>query len=128
MSSPAVPSPSFLRVAQVLAWALTVTIVILTIVPPFLRPVTGAPHNFEHFAMFLLTGAAFGVGYPWREYILCILAILFSAIVELSQLVVPGRHARLGDFVVDALGACAGVVFASLFLSRRRSAKVTPKK
>ena len=25
----------------------------------------------------------------------------------------PGRHARLSDFVVDALAACAGLVFAA---------------
>ena len=124
MNSPAVFPFWCLRIAQILAWVLTLGIVALTIIPPFLRPVTGAPHNFEHFAIFLFTGAAFGIGYPRREFILWTLAILFSAIVELSQLVVPGRHARLSDFVVDALGACAGVVFGLLFVSRRRSANL----
>ena len=119
MSSPAVTSSSFFRIAQVLAWALTITIVVLTIVPPFLRPVTGAPHNFEHFVMFLLAGAAFSLGYPRRELILCASAILFSGILELLQLSAPGRHARISDFVVDALGACAGVVFGSLLVSQR---------
>ena len=123
-SPPFFPRWSF-RIAQILAWVLTLGIVALTIVPPFLRPETGVPRNFEHLAIFLLTGTAFGVGYPRREYILCTLAISFSAFIEFSQLVVPGRHARLSDFIVDALCACVGVVFGSQLLSRRRSAKVT---
>ena len=119
MRSPALTSSSFLRITQVLAWVLTLTIVVLTIVPPFLRPATGAPHNFEHFVMFLLAGAAFSLGYPRRELILCASAILFSGILELLQLSAPGRHARISDFVVDALGACAGIVFGSLLVAQR---------
>lgn len=110
---------------RVLGWGLTLAIIVLTIIPPFLRPETGTSHNFEHFSVFLLAGVAFGVGYPRREYMLFTLAISFSVLIELSQLVVPGRHARLSDFVVDAVGACAGVVFGSLILSRWKSAKVT---
>ena len=75
--------------------------VVLTIVPPLLRPVTGTPHNFEHLIIFLVTGAAFGLGYPRREIILCTSAILFSAVFESSKLMIAGRHARLRDFLVD---------------------------
>jgi len=31
-----------------------------------------------------------------------------TGILELFQLLVPGRHARLSDFIVNVLGACAG--------------------
>ena len=34
-------------------------------------------------------------------------------LLEVLQLLVPGRHARLSDFVVDALAACAGLAFAA---------------
>ena len=84
MNSPAALPPPYMRIARILAWAQTITIVVLTIVPPSLRPVTVAPHYFEHFAMFLLTGAAFSFGYPRRVLIFCISAILFSDIVEFS--------------------------------------------
>lgn len=33
-------------------------------------------------------------------------------VLEIVQLLVPGRHARLEDFVVDALGALAGYAIA----------------
>jgi VanZ family protein len=94
-------------------------IIVLTIVPPLLRPVTGTPHNVEHLAIFLVTGAAFGLGYPRRESILCTLAILFSAMLEVAQLLIPGRHATFSDFLVDILSACAGIAAASLLGSAR---------
>jgi VanZ family protein len=37
----------------------------------------------------------------------------FAGLIELAQLWAPDRHARLSDFVVDALAACAGVAIAS---------------
>jgi VanZ family protein len=105
-----------LKIMRILAWILAITIIVLTIVPPLLRPITGVPHNFEHFIIFLITGAAFGFGYLKHEYILGAAAILFAAGLELLQIGIPGRHARVGDFLVDALAACAGVAVASLFV------------
>jgi hypothetical protein len=63
--------------------------------------------------------AAFGFGYPRRERILCIAALFFSAVLEISQLIIPGRHARFTDFLIDAFGACTGIIAASLLRSMR---------
>ena len=102
-------------IIRIVGWWLLTVIVVLTFVPPFLRPVTGVPHKFEHLIIFVLTGAAFSVGYPRRERILSIAAVLFSAVLEISQMMIPGRHARFSDFLVDAFGACVGVVAASMW-------------
>jgi VanZ family protein len=40
--------------------------------------------------------------------------IAFAAAVELVQLFVPGRHARVSDFVVDAAAICSGLIMAWL--------------
>ena len=48
---------------------------------------------------------------------------LFAASVELAQFYAPGRHPRVSDFVVDALGACAGVVVASMLTRLRRAVR-----
>jgi VanZ family protein len=37
------------------------------------------------------------------------------AAIEILQLWAPGRHARLEDFVVDALAACAGFLMTAAF-------------
>jgi VanZ family protein len=39
---------------------------------------------------------------------------VLTGALELAQLWVPGRHARLEDFIVDALTACAGFVAAAM--------------
>jgi len=112
-SSTITPS-HFATAARVLAWCLFITIIFATIVSPTIRPVTGVSHNFEHVLVFLLTGTAFGLGYRRRRLLLYVLAIAMPGILEVSQLVVPGRHARVSDFVVDAFAAFAGMFAASI--------------
>ena len=107
----------------VAAWAALSAIVVLTVVPPNLRPTTDAPHDIEHAAAFLITGALFGLAYAGRERIWSIGALAFCAMIEILQLYVPGRHARWIDFAVDALAAVFGIfvgAFGSRVLQRRR--------
>jgi VanZ like family len=107
------------KTARIAAWALTAAIVILSLVPPTLRPETGAPHGVEHLTIFAATGFAFGLGYKCRHDLLAILLVIFSGSIEIAQLFVQGRHARLGDFIIDAVAACIGLVMASLLSSAR---------
>jgi VanZ family protein len=93
------------NINRVVAWLLLLAIVVLSVVPPSTRPTTFVPHNFEHAVIFLTTGISFGTAYPGRERLLSIGAIIFCAAIELAQLYVPGRHARLSDFIVDATAA-----------------------
>jgi VanZ family protein len=94
---------------RVPAWILVATIVILSLVPPSLRPVTEAPHALEHFAIFALCGYTFGLGYPSRYLFHAVALVTFAGVIEVLQFAVPGRHARVLDFVVDAIASCAGV-------------------
>ena len=94
----------------------------LSIVPPALRPETALPHHVEHFGIFYATGAAFGLAYFQRYHLLLPLLLIFAAGVEVMQSIVSGRHARLSDFVVDALAACVGALTA--LLARRVSSKI----
>jgi hypothetical protein len=92
--------------------AAVIAITLLTLIPPSYRPTTDAPHSVEHLAIFLLTGLAFGVAYTARPLALPIGLVLFGGLIELAQLWVPGRHARLGDFIVDAGASVAGLEIA----------------
>jgi VanZ family protein len=96
------------------AWFLVVLIVILSLVPPSYRLVTGAGHNLEHFLIFLSTGLAFGIGSANRWWILVTGLLTFAAAVELAQSLVPGRHARMSDFIINAAGACIGIALSSI--------------
>jgi VanZ family protein len=110
-----------MRAARIAAWGLAAMIVVLSLVPPELRPETGAPHNIEHFVAYAATGLAFGLGYARRTAVLALALVIFSGCIELSQLLVPGRHARVSDFIVDALAMCFGVVTVSRLRQFRAS-------
>jgi hypothetical protein len=79
------------NISRVVAWLLLSAIVVLSLVPPSLRP------TIEHAAIFLATGISFGMAYLGREWLLSIGAIIFCVVIEIAQLYVPGRHARLSD-------------------------------
>jgi len=101
-------------VFRIVAWSLAATIVVLSLVPIELRPETIVPHVLEHGLIFAATGAAFGLGYETRRGILAIRLVIFAGAVEIAQLFAPGRHARLSDFLVDAVTICAGSIAGSL--------------
>jgi hypothetical protein len=96
------------------AWLSLTLIIILSMVPPGLRPTTPLPHNVEHGVAFLATGAAFGFRYAAFERRLSLAAVTFCGSIELSQLLVVGRHARFSDFCVDVFGSLAGIFFGAV--------------
>jgi VanZ family protein len=102
------------KIIRVVAWVLLASAIVLTVVPAHFRPVTGAPSPVEHFAMFFLIGSAFTLGYSRSDYPFCGAAIAFAGSLELLQLFVPGRHARLSDFAIDALAAVIGIAVSGL--------------
>jgi len=125
------PSFSTMRIGvRTVAWMCVICIVVLSLVPGDMRPVTAlAAHvetatgylhlagRLEHFAAYSGTAILFALGYtaaPSRfatfVFLLCLAALLESA-----QLWVPGRTGRLADFGASALGVCIGIwaVFAS---------------
>ena len=108
-----------LKVVPIAAWSLAAAIVVLSLVPPNLRPESGIPHELEHFLIFLATGLAFGLSYDARHGLLAMKLAVFAGAVELAQLFVPGRHARFSDFLVDAVAVCAGSVTVSLVTQLR---------
>src|ERR1700685_1844661 len=102
------------KAARIAAWILALAIVVLSIVPPGLRPETNMPHHLEHFAIFFATGVAFISGYGQRALGVAIALVAFAGLIEIAQLYVPGRHARLSDFIVDAAALCVGMALALL--------------
>jgi VanZ family protein len=104
--------------ARVIGWSLAAAIVVLSVVPATSRPETGLPHYFEHFAIFWATGLAFALGYSLTPLLATIL-VVFAGGVEILQLFIPGRHARLSDFIVDALASVIGLMTVLLVTQMR---------
>ena len=68
------PSVSAASVALGLATA----IVVLSVVPPTLRPETGLPHGIEHFVIYWGTGLAFALGYELKPALLATRLVFFG--------------------------------------------------
>jgi hypothetical protein len=103
-----------------IAWAALAAVVVLSLVPVGLRPVSALPHIYEHFTVFLLVGLAFGMAYPGQRLAIGLASVPTAAAIELLQLFVPGRHARVSDFVINATGACVGLALASVITRIRQ--------
>jgi VanZ family protein len=108
------------KIARIAAWLLVVAIVVMTLGPPTVRPVSGFNRSLEHVAAFALLGLAFGLAYPNKRMLLALIGVTVAALLETLQLVVPGRHAYFADFVINAAGACGGLVVAALLDGLRR--------
>ena len=104
------------QVFQAVAWLLAFAIVVLSLGPPSVRPLTGAAHGLEHLLIFLAAGVAFGFGYPHQLWFLPIAQVTFAGAIEVAQNWVPGRHARMSDFLVDTAASCVGVGLSYLLL------------
>ena len=102
------------KIARIAAWLLVAAIVVMTLGPPTVRPVSGFNRSLEHVAAFALLGLAFRLAYPNRRILLALIGVAVAALMETLQLVVPGRHAYFSDFVINATGACAGLAAAAL--------------
>ena len=95
--------------ARILAWIGLLLIVVLSVVPAADRPVTEFRPEFEHFAAFALVGGAFALGYDLSWGRLMLLALFFCGGIELLQVPLPTRHARVSDFVINSLAACFAI-------------------
>jgi VanZ family protein len=96
-----------------IAWLLAAAVTFATLGPASYRPHSDLGQDGEHALAFVLVGLAFGLAYTRNRPRVAAIAVVIIAALELAQLWAPGRHARLEDFVVDALTACAGFVIAA---------------
>src|ERR1044072_911379 len=96
-----------------LAGLLAAAVTFATLGPPGLRPHSDLGQDGEHALAFLLVGLAFGLAYSNRRWSVAMIAVVLIGVLESVQFIAPGRHARLEDFVVDALTACIGFVLSA---------------
>jgi hypothetical protein len=115
-------------ILRIIAWLLTAAVTFATLGPARLRPHSDLGQDGEHALAFVLVGLAFGLAYTRYRLLTAWVAVVLIGLLELLQLWMPGRHARLEDFVVDALAACAGIAVAAgldWLLRRSRTDKPT---
>ena len=100
-------------IIQIGAGLLVAAVAFATLGPPRYRPMTNLGQDGEHALAFVLVGLAVGIAFPRRPWLTALVAVILTGVVELLQFFAPGRHARLEDFIVDALALCVGLVVAA---------------
>lgn len=97
---------------------------VVTLGPLGMRPETGLPHQVERGLMYLFLGALIALALRPRWIVAALTIIAIAALLELLQLIIPGRDGRLLDFFSKATGGCGGVALAMvsehIFTWRRR--------
>jgi VanZ like family len=100
---------------RLIAWLLAAAVTFATLGPPLYRPHSNLGQDGEHALAFVLIGLAFGLAYPSHRLLTACISVPMIGVLEVLQIFVPGRHARLEDFIVDAAAACAGLMVAVVF-------------
>jgi VanZ family protein len=99
---------------RLVAWPLAATVVFATLGPARNRPELPITHAGEHALAFVLIGLAFGLAYPQDKRLVAGTSVVMIGLLEVLQLLAPGRHARLNDFLVDALTALIGMAIVAI--------------
>jgi VanZ family protein len=104
------------------AWLAVQTIIVLSLVPGNMRPHAFGNSYYEHFAAYFITGCLLATGYLRTLQLLSsgVLLATCAGSLELVQLLIPGRTAKIGDFAIGTIGACIGLLVIGV-LRRRRS-------
>src|ERR1700754_2417687 len=96
-------------ILRIFAWLLAAAVAFATLGPARFRPLSNLGQDGEHALAFILLGLAFGLAYTRHRLLTAAIAVGGTGLIEILQFWAPERHARLEDFVVDALAACAGI-------------------
>ena len=100
-------------ILRLFAWGLAAAIAFATLGPAEQRPHSNLGQNGEHALAFVLLGLVFGLAHTRNRLHTAAFVIAYTGLIEILQFVAPGRHARLEDFLVDALAASLGLVAAA---------------
>ena len=106
------------RLLRLAGWGAIVAITVLSLIPATRRPATGMSGHLEHLIAYF--GAALVLGLGARELgrVMRVGLLLtgYAGVLEVVQLWVPGRHAKLSDFVTSTTGILIGCVVVAVFI------------
>ena len=83
------------------------------------HPIRKGAHFFEYFVLGVLMARVFEIctkyKYSMKIVFSWIISSLYAISDEVHQVFVPGRHGKIGDILLDSIGALVGVLIVFLF-------------
>jgi VanZ family protein len=112
----------FRKLVALAAWACLIFIIYATLSSADARPeLTGTEPALvvfiERFGAYALLGFLFCLAYPGRVALVCLLVFGSAVLLELLQIFIPDRDARIVDAAEKLTGGAVGISAARLFLS-----------
>lgn len=101
---------------RLLAWLLLAGLIFVTLSPINLRPISPLPTQVERAGALALVGFVFALAYPRHLWLVAVLVLGATALLELLQLASPSRHGRIVDLAVKLVGGSAGLACGWLVL------------
>ena len=105
---------------RVVAWLLLTGLVVVTLSPISLRPISPLPTQVERAVALLLVGFVFALAYPRRLALVASLVLGATVVLELLQLLAPSRHSGWPDVAVKLVGGAIGLACGWIVNGRRR--------
>jgi hypothetical protein len=110
------------KIIAVTAWACFIFIAFATLSSLHMRPELTSRETHmsvlvERFGAYALQGVLFRLAYPRRITLVCVLVLGSAVILELLQIVIPDRDARILDALEKIAGGVAGIFVASVMLA-----------
>jgi VanZ family protein len=100
------------------AWTSLAFIAYATLSPLNERPeISGLFSHFDRYFGYAVCGGLFGLAYPRRTLLVCLIVFGSAIVLELAQLLTPDRHARVLDALRKLIGGVLGIGFARLMIS-----------
>ncbi|MER9299078.1 hypothetical protein NKI38_21665 [Mesorhizobium sp. M0621] len=103
------------KLSRTVALALLAIIIFATLSPIQMRPHL-AEANVERALAYVLLGFALALGFPNRLYQAVIFVTVTAGILELLQIIDPGRHAHFADALVKACAGIVGILVGQFFV------------
>jgi VanZ family protein len=113
------------KLITVAAWACFIFIVFATLSSIALRPELASDETdlivfIERFGAYALLGIVFRIAYPNRITFVCLLVLGSAVVLELLQIVVPSRDARVLDALEKMAGGVMGIAAADIIRSHTK--------
>lgn len=96
---------------KIMGWLCVGLIAIPSLIPGTARPHVLHSGSVEHFFAYFVTALLFASGYgKTRQHLFVGAGLsLYSGLLELLQLLVPGRESTFRDFFISTMGAVVGI-------------------